>query len=185
MLESFYAQCGPLQSKAEIDPQSLAALKSVLPEELHSLLSQGKGSYMNGYLWIINPEEYKDIAEEIYSPVEQPSICFARDAFGGLFVWENGSIVYLNVRHGLSTVVGRKVSVFFNNILVDWDYISDQLHLENYQPAKEMIGDLNADECYGYVPLLSLGGSEKPENLQKVKLREHISIIAQAAGKVS
>ena len=30
------------------------------------------------------------------------------------------------------------------------------------------------DECYGYVPLLGLGGSEKVDNLQKVKIKEHI-----------
>jgi len=36
------------------------------------------------------------------------------------------------------------------------------------------------DECFGYVPLLGLGGTEKVENLQKVRLLnlwgQHLSI---------
>jgi Uncharacterized conserved protein len=184
MLEPFYAQCGPLQHKKEFKSESLSQLKSVLPEELMSLLSQGEGSYMGGYLWVVDPYDYKVTLEEVYTPVEQPSTCIARDAFAGLYVWEGESIVYINVRHGHSKVMGRKVAVFFNKIITDWSYMAEQLHLENFQPAKEALGDLNADECYGYVPLLGLGGPEKTENLQKVKIKEHISLIAQALGKI-
>ena len=34
------------------------------------------------------------------------------------------------------------------------------------------------------VPLLSLGGAEKPENLQKVKLREHLELMFQMQGQI-
>lgn len=184
MLENFYAECGPLQHKKAIDPASLARVSHSLPEELMSLLSEGEGSYMDGYLWIVDPAGYQDTLEEIYTPVEQPSICFARDAFGGLFAWEGASIVYIDVRHGRATVAGRKVSVFFNKIITDWEYISGQLQLENFRPAKAALGELSAEECYGYVPLLGLGGAEKIESLQKVKIKEHLSVIAQALGKI-
>lgn len=184
MLESFLTECGPLQDKKEFNQNSLNQLKDLLPNDLLALLSQGEGSYMNGYLWFVDPMDYQDILAEVYSPVERPSTCFARDAFGGLYVWEGEAIVYINVRHGNSKVVGRKVSVFFNNIITDWEYLSEQLYLENFYPAKEVLGDLSFDECYGYVPLLGLGGIEKVENLQKVKLKEHLSIIAQTLGKI-
>jgi hypothetical protein len=184
MFESFLTQCGPLQHKKAFDQNSLHQLKDLLPNDLLTLISQGEGSYMNGYLWIIDPPGYQDILEEVYKPVENPSTCFARDAFGGLYVWEGESIVYINVRHGNSKVIGRKISVFFNNIITDWEYLSEVLYLENFYPAKEALGDLSFDECYGYVPLLGLGGSEKVENLQKVKIKEHLSIIAQAVGKI-
>lgn len=184
MFESFLTQCGPLQHKREFNPNSVNQLKDLLPDDLLALLSRGEGSYMNGYLWIVDPLDYQDTLEEVYTPVEQPSTCFARDAFGGLYTWEGESIVYINVRYGTSTVIGRKTSVFFNNIITDWEYLSEQLHLENFYPAKEALGDLSFDECYGYVPLLGLGGSEKVENLQKVKIKEHLSIIAQTLGKI-
>ena len=46
------------------------------------------------------------------------------------------------------------------------------------------MGELKQDECFGYVPLLGLGGSEKIDNLRKVKIREHIELIAKMTGKV-
>lgn len=45
-------------------------------------------------------------------------------------------------------------------------------------------GKLNFEECFGYVPLLRLGGSEKVENLKKVKIKEHIELITQMVGKI-
>jgi hypothetical protein len=184
MLDNFYAQCGPLQFKKAIAPETLTRLSNSLPEELISLLSQGEGSYMDGYFWTVDPVDYQDTLEEIYTPVEHPATCFARDAFAGLFVWEGASIVYIHARHGRAMVVGRKVRVFFNKIITDWEYISGQLQLENFRPAKALLGELAADECYGYVPLPGLGGVEKVENLQRVKIKEHLSIIAQVLGKI-
>src|SRR5687768_12245496 len=111
MFETFLTEYGPLQQATMFDPNSLNQLKGVLPDDVLSLLAQGKGSYMNGYFWIVDPLDYQDILEEVYKPVERPSTCFARDAFGGLYVWEGESIVYINVRYGTSKVIGRKVSV--------------------------------------------------------------------------
>ncbi|WP_324604070.1 T6SS immunity protein Tdi1 domain-containing protein [Paenilisteria weihenstephanensis] len=53
-----------------------------------------------------------------------------------------------------------------------------------YQEAVKKLGTPAYDECFGYVPLLALGGSEKMENLQKVKLKEHILLISALAGPI-
>ncbi|WP_297980895.1 T6SS immunity protein Tdi1 domain-containing protein [uncultured Oscillibacter sp.] len=45
-------------------------------------------------------------------------------------------------------------------------------------------GPLQFDECFGYTPLLGLGGSRKVDNLRKVKITEHIDLITESAGKV-
>ncbi|WP_083536288.1 T6SS immunity protein Tdi1 domain-containing protein [Chryseobacterium vrystaatense] len=55
---------------------------------------------------------------------------------------------------------------------------------KNYFPAREKLGEPAFEESYGYVLLLGLGGPEKVENLEKVKLKEHILIVAQALGKI-
>lgn len=53
-----------------------------------------------------------------------------------------------------------------------------------YPEAVQKYGEPAFDECFGYVPLLSLGGPEVAENLQKVKLREHLNLITQFSGPV-
>ena len=45
--------------------------------------------------------------------------------------------------------------------------------------AIEKYGSLNYDECYTFVPALALGGDEKIGNLQKVKIKENLEILAQ------
>ena len=56
--------------------------------------------------------------------------------------------------------------------------------IPQYIEAVNKLGKLEQDECFGYVPLLGLGGSEKVQNLKKVKIREHIELISQLVGKI-
>jgi len=89
MFEKFVATFGDIQSKQEIPRDELNSVQKFLPEDLFYFLKKGAGSYMNGFLWTVNPVEYKQILDEIYVPLQEPSICFARDAFGGLYIWED------------------------------------------------------------------------------------------------
>lgn len=72
----------------------------------------------------------------------------------------------------------------FERSLLDDTFLTTALKLNNYEPAKERIGDLDFDECFGYVPLLGLGGAERPENLEKVKIKEHIQTITATMGQI-
>ena len=63
-------------------------------------------------------------------------------------------------------------------------YLNKYFELNKYNEAVAKWGELEYDQCFGYVPLLSLGGSEKVENLDKVKIREHIELITQLVGRI-
>ncbi|SPU10776.1 Domain of uncharacterised function (DUF1851) [Niallia circulans] len=73
---------------------------------------------------------------------------------------------------------------FFFDDLKDNDFINDELRWEPYPKAYSKYGRPDYDECFGYTPLLGLGGSEKVENLKKVKIREHILIITEFMGPI-
>jgi len=47
--------------------------------------------------------------------------------------------------------------------------------------ATKKLGMLQHDEMYGFVPAVMLGGSDKFENLKKVKAVEHLMILSQLA----
>lgn len=69
--------------------------------------------------------------------------------------------------------------------MVDGDYFAEKFwELDKYNEAVAKLGKLKHDECFGYVPLLGLGGSEKVENLQIVKIKEHIELITQLVGRI-
>lgn len=46
---------------------------------------------------------------------------------------------------------------------------------------EKKLGALKHDEMYGFVPALMLGGSEKFDNLEKLKAVEHLMILSQFA----
>ena len=59
----------------------------------------------------------------------------------------------------------RKINFSISFDIFDADYDDDNLDNQLYLKAVEVYGDLGLDECFGYVPLLGLGGSEKIENI--------------------
>ena len=63
--------------------------------------------------------------------------------------------------------------------LADPAYCRDAFFLDLHKKAYAKLGVLVCDEGYGFQPLLSLGGCEDVENMVKVKLREHLSLMAQ------
>ncbi|WP_019331294.1 DUF1851 domain-containing protein, partial [Pseudomonas syringae] len=50
---------------------------------------------------------------------------------------------------------------------------------ELFPPALETLGLLKADEMYGFVPALALGGPMELKNLKKVKTIEHLTFLSQ------
>ncbi len=112
MLEKFIAESNPVKVR-EIDSSIVDSYADKLPAEIIYLLStHGISNFLDGFFWIINPEEYQDVLDEIYVPLKNPDGCFARDAFGGLYVWEDDSLIYVDIRFNYSKVIGRNPSVF-------------------------------------------------------------------------
>ena len=184
MFAKFIETYGGLDKTGDIPSTDLIGIENLLPAELVELIQQGEGSYMKGFLWIVNPQEFKQIVDEIYIPLTNPAICFARDAFGSLFLWEDNSVIYVDINYSKQEVVGRKLSVFFDLKMTDSGFLSKKTAYDKFVEAEKLLGPPNQDECYGYFPLLGMGGADKIGNLKKVKFREYISIVAQALGQI-
>lgn len=180
LLERFYSVCKQEANTEPLPKLILEKYRGLVPVEIIELWQYGGvGSYMNDFFWVINPDEYLFVTDQLYKPFLLPCVVFARDAFGDLFVWEKDCVKFVNVRHGYSQVIGRDLKIFFNSIATDWDFFCDRLKAKDFSSVKARLHGLSYDECYGYVPALVAGGSDKPENVQKVKLREYLEIIAQ------
>jgi len=141
---------------------------------------------MDGYLKLINPSNYQDSLNQAYDNSNNTEIVFGITAFGDYLVWVGDAIRLIKFRYGTYNIIENDddMTWFFDMDLADDGYVKSNLFAENYSEARKLLGDLEYDECYGYVPILAAGGAEKVENLQKVKIREHIAIISQLAGKI-
>ena len=78
---------------------------------------------------------------------------------------------------------GYNFKRFIQNLGDDY-FLEKYFQIPQYIEAVNKLDKLEQDECFGYVPLLGLGGSEKVQNLKKVKIREHIELISQLVGKI-
>lgn len=143
----------------------------------------GFGTFYNGYLKAINPDDYKELLGESCFQGNESIPIFAT-AFGDLIIWaKNRYIKIVKYRYGELNVISAGADFFFDDI-TDGEFDDDVFSVKQYEEAVKKIGDLEYDECFGYVPLLALGGKETVNNLKKVKIREHIALMIQLTGGV-
>lgn len=107
--------------------------------------------------------------------------CNTNRAHQGIAVWEdNKYLILLNFRRGKFQGISSGFNYFFSD-LEDESFLDEELDWNPYPGAVNKYGQPAFNECFGYVPLLGLGGPEKAKNLIKVKLVEHIYLIKEQA----
>ncbi len=155
-----------------------------VPSELIEIWKNyGFGTIKGGYLKIINPSEWLDVLAESYY-VDKESIPIFVTGMGDIIVFDSkGYFMLINYRKKMIKGVGKRINTFFM-MLGSKSVLDEQFCWNPYLEAVERYGNLEYDECFGYAPLLGLGGAERVENLQKVKIKEHIQIITEFMGPI-
>ncbi|MDE5946837.1 MAG: DUF1851 domain-containing protein [Oscillospiraceae bacterium] len=168
----------------EVSESLIEKYKNILPEEVIELWKNyGFGTFMNGYLKVINPDDYKTLLEWSYFEGNTSFPIFTT-AFGDIITWEKNEYVGIVMyRYGDFDIISQGFE-FFYDIISDEEMAEEYINMDEYNKAIKIHGSLKYDECFGYVPLLALGGKEVPENLKKVKIREHIALITELTGGI-
>ena len=73
------------------------------------------------------------------------------------------------------------VRTFFSNKTIDRCDLDDELGKPLFKRAASKLGLLEPDEIYGFAPAIVLGGKMRLENLVKLKLDVHLTILRQLA----
>lgn len=169
-------------------PELIGQYQDLVPPELLTVWQEyGFGTFCDGYLKIVNPADYADLLVDTYehtstaAPTAAPPLVLFATAMGDLLVWERGYLVLVDYRHSNTNSVAISFELLFRDFADDY-FLKHDLRWEPYPAARERLGEPAFDECFGYVPLLALGGPETAEHLEKVKLREHIALIGQFTG---
>lgn len=174
------------EKASDVDEKLIQEYREKLPEEVLGVWEKyGFGTFMNGYLKVINPNDYIQLLKDSYFQGNKSIAIFAT-AFGDVIAWrENHFLDIIYYRYGKEDVMLASMKNFFN-LLIDEpeEFIDDFFTIKKYNKAVEMHGPLSYDECFGYVPILALGGKETAKNLKKVKIREHIALITALIGEI-
>ena len=158
--------------------------RTMVPDELIQIWqNHGIGTFLGGYLKIINPEEYRDLLDSTYFRGDLAIPIFVT-AFGDIITFEENKYLRLvKYKNGVFEIILENF-LFFLKFLKDEDFQKDYFEIDLYKSALKQYGDLDYDYCFGFVPLLGLGGQKTVENIDKVKIKEHIYIISELVGNI-
>lgn len=180
---------------SDVSANTINKYKGVLPNELLNIWqTMGFGIYENGFLQLVNPDDFEFVFDYIDKLLE-PSIVFAVTAMGDLLIWEGNKnwtiaadegnrVKIINIRkcksRALNTFKGTVDAFFDDYFIAHNDYFDSKAYLD----IKDKLPKLDYGQCYGYVPALALGGKASNKNLKVVNTKSYIDIIGQAVGKI-
>lgn len=173
-----------MEKGPNIEREVFQKYATIVPSELLEVWNDyGLGRLLGGYLRIVNPEEYQELLNETYFR-GNISIPILITAFGDILTLEEGQYIgMVKYKNGDFIILAKSFKRFMQNLADDY-FLSKYFQVSQFTEAEKRLGQLNQDEYFGYIPLLGLGGSEKINNLNIVKIREHIEIMSHTVGKI-
>lgn len=169
---------------SDMSPEVIEKYSSQVPEELVQIWKEyGVGTFLNDYLKIINPDDYKEFVEETYFRGKE-SIPVLATAFGDVITWQQNEFLGQVKYKESDFELFMEDMPLFLRFLYDDEFINAYFEMPLYQKAIKKYGELELDECFGFVPLLGLGGKKHIDNLDKVKIKEHLYLITELVGGV-
>ena len=196
----FVEEFGEATHRVEVPQSSLEKYRGKLPDQLLGYWrEEGWCSYADGLVWTVNPDDYEDLVDEWLegTPLKQIDRyhIIARSAFGDLYACgERGgrNLTIVCALRGISAVqkelrpknkeaLDRSIQAFFGaRETADCD-LKDQNRKPLFSRALKKLGPLTPDEMYGFEPPIVAGGPLLLENLHKVSLDQHLTILRQLA----
>ncbi|MDQ0497189.1 T6SS immunity protein Tdi1 domain-containing protein [Paenibacillus brasilensis] len=168
----------------KIEGKTITKYRGKVPDELLNIWEKfGAGSIKKGYLKLINPDDFIDVLNTSYFRSEISVPIFTTSMCDIITFEENKYLRLVKYRRGNFSIIPTSFNLFLSDLL-DEAFCNRHLDWGQYEGAVEKLGVPTYTDGFGYVPLLGLGGAEKVENLQKVRVLEHIQLITEMMGAI-
>ncbi|RRN46993.1 DUF1851 domain-containing protein [Streptococcus halitosis] len=169
---------------ADMPKDVVEKYKNQVPAELVQIWQEdGLGTFLDGYLKVINPDDYLELLQDSYFRGDDAFPMFAT-AFGDIITWEKNEFLgIIKYKDGTFDIFLENLSLFIK-FLPDKGFTDDYFDIPLYKKAVAKHAQLAYDECFGFVPLLALGGFKDVDHMDRVKVLEHIYLMYQLTGGV-
>ena len=173
------------KKEKEMPKEIIEKYKGQVPDEVIEIWKNyGLGSFLNGYLRVMNPDDYKELVEETYFRGKE-SIPLFVTAFADVITWqENEYIGIVLYRLEDFEIMASGMDFFFSDIYTEKNFTDKYFDLKLYEKAVKKYGELEYNQSFCFVPLLGLGGKKSVDNLDKGDTLRHIYLITELVGKV-
>ena len=171
------------KKEKEMQKEVIEKYRNLVPKEMIEIWEKyGLGSFLNGYLRVINPDDYKELVEETYFRGNVAIPIFIT-AFADVVTWEEDELIGMIEYKTLDVnAIWEGMDNFFE-LLSNKRFLEKNFELEMYNKALKLYGEVGYEDCYCFVPVIPVGG-KKIENLQKGKAFTHIEVIVYLMGRV-
>lgn len=179
-MENVFDLLGYHATHKPVEPAIIEKYQDILPEFLiNEWKERDFSGYMSGLLITTNPEDYYDVLEGwVENPKESHVIM--RTAFGSFYYLINGECYYRSVIHDLLSHMGNDFEIIAEFTLTRKNTQKDILQKGIYDKAFKRLGSPAYEEVYAFIPAIAFGGNYDDKTIQKVKLKEHLQLLAQA-----
>ena len=196
--EYFISKFGEASTFIDADKQVIEQYRGILPDKLLEYWADdGWSGYAQGLFWVINPADYSDLLDMWLEDSPIVGIdnyhVIARSAFGKLYVWGQNTNQYFTLNCPMHAIIASEkelekiktdseiaIQVFFTGDKEDYD-LEDMNDKPLFDQALKKLGPLAVDEVYGFEPMLAAGGTLMVDNLAKLDLNIHLTILRQMA----
>ncbi len=195
----FMKKVGDVTHQTPVPELSFKKFQGVLPDQLLKYWrEEGWCGYANGLFWTVNPEDYSGLVELWLSDTPYEEIddyhVIARTAFGKLHAWgarNNRSLVISCPTNSLVAIDKElrtpeedptlAMQIFFSSKSKKGCDLKDATGKSLFDQALKKLGPLAPNEVYGFEPALVAGGANRVENLSKLDLFAHLTILRELA----
>lgn len=167
-----------IETIRELTADEIKKVANVPESHIRLLKEHGVCRIDGGFIQLDYPPDMKDILPKWNFTDEHYEIV-AHTALGDYFVWTGEDFLMADVNNGEVFDVSPKPEFFYNYFLDDKKYLSQAHYRDQALGAIRQLGPLKEDEALAFVPYLIMGGNPQEEALEKVKLKEHLDILAQ------
>lgn len=143
----------------------------------------GAGAVGNdGFVRVIDPDRGRQMLAGSV-PLPENAVPLFTTGLGDLLMWSGSMYLLFTFRWGTMKFTPEGLTLDELTVLLQDEATLDQ-HLlrQPYPEAAARDGVPAHEECFGFVPLLALGGPDDASHLQRMGLYEHIAMITQLAG---
>ncbi|MGY4645329.1 T6SS immunity protein Tdi1 domain-containing protein [Cellulomonas sp. URHB0016] len=140
----------------------------------------GAGLVGDGYVRLLDPDHARQMLDGVVG-MPEGTVPVLATALADLVFWIEPLFHIARFRWGVIETLHFDAALLFADVQKD-EVLDGVLERGPYTQAVGRLGVPGIDECYGYVPLLALGGSSDPSHLDRGGLWEHLAVVMQLAG---
>lgn len=201
---TFLQWMGPARRGPAISEERVRMYAPLLPPTLLRWWQEyGAGSFADGLLWIVDPEEWADVRDELMSfvdlsdfPRDVAPIPVLRTAYGRVYFWDRTYGPVLSVDPQTGRFAGRPpegpmtdaeatfsawMTTFSREVI---DLVDADSGGPLYPLAVQSHGALEPNQAFCIIPYPMLGGRPTPGTLDPGDVRVMVAICAQMRQKI-